>query len=64
MLERPRINSGFMVKRRRLRRVTIKQSAKDLLRAIEDNYETVKGQTYIKQQYIADEMEELERLVK
>jgi hypothetical protein len=48
----------------KFRKIGIKESAKDLLEAIETNYETIKGQTYVKQQYIADEMDELKQLVK
>lgn len=46
------------------KRITVKDSARRLLQAIEDNLETIKGASFVKQQYIADEMDELEQLVK
>jgi len=60
------MNCDYMVKRKRLsrikfRKIGIKESARDLLEAIEAN---INEQGYIKQQYIADEMDELGQLVK
>lgn len=42
----------------------IRARAKDLLKVIEANIETVKGESYIKYQYIIDEMEDLKNSLK
>ena len=49
---------------------SIKARARELLKAIEDNYESCKKAgidntgSYVRQQYIADEMEGLKKVVK